>query len=283
MLPFCVQYAGVKIGPVVKKDVMRASVMLEHDEKYAVILAFDVRVERDAEEMANSVGVKIFQADIIYHLFDRFTAHLEELKRQKREEFKHQAVFPCKLRVMPNNVFNSRDPIVAGVVVEAGVVRQGTPLCVPSKDVSSAEWRSGVRTCLTSHISTVTSSSLFYLSQFLEIGICTSIESNHKEVETARKGEEVCIKVEPIPGESPKMFGRHFDEKDLLVSKVCSHLFMLVQRASLSRELRALLTFLCCFQISRTTIDVCKQYFRDDLQKSDWQLMVELKKIFQIL
>ena len=56
--------------------------------------------------------------------------------------------------------------------------------------------------------------------QFLDIGIVTSIEANHKEVETARKGEEVCIKIEPIPGESPKMFGRHFDETDMLVSKV---------------------------------------------------------------
>ena len=26
----------------------------------------------------------------------------------------------------------------------------------------------------------------------------TSIECNHKEVETARKGEEVCIKIDPI-------------------------------------------------------------------------------------
>ena len=63
--------SGVRIGPVVKKDVMRASTMLEHEQKYAVILAFDVKVERDAQEMADREGVKIFQADIIYHLFDR--------------------------------------------------------------------------------------------------------------------------------------------------------------------------------------------------------------------
>ena len=63
--------SGVKIGPVVKKDVMRASTMLEHEEKFAVILAFDVKVEREAQEMADREGVKIFQADIIYHLFDR--------------------------------------------------------------------------------------------------------------------------------------------------------------------------------------------------------------------
>lgn len=59
----------------------------------------------------------------------------------------------------------------------------------------------------------------FYL-QFLDIGIITSIEYNHKQVETARKGQEVCIKIESIPGESPKMYGRHFEETDMLISKV---------------------------------------------------------------
>ena len=58
------------------------------------------------------------------------------------------------------------------------------------------------------------------IQRLLEVGIVTSIQSNHKEVEMARKGEEVCVKIEPIPGESPKMFGRHFDETDMLVSKV---------------------------------------------------------------
>lgn len=218
-----IPYAGVKIGPVVKRDVMKASAMLEHEEKYTVILAFDVKVERDAQELADSLGVKIFKADIIYHLCESFTQYQEDLKRQKRDQFKHVAVFPCKLRIMPNFVFNSRDPIVAGVIVEAGLVKPGTPICVPSKGN-------------------------------LDIGIVSGIEANHKETDVARKGDEVCIKIDPIPGESPKMFGRHFDETDILVSK-----------------------------ISRASIDACKDYFRDDLQKSDWQLMVELKKLFQIL
>lgn len=61
---------------------------------------------------------------------------------------------------------------------------------------------------------------LLVLFQFVDLGVVTSIESNHKAVESARKGQEVCIKIEPIPGEAPKMFGRHFDEKDFLVSKV---------------------------------------------------------------
>lgn len=58
-----------------------------------------MKIERDAQDLADSLGVKIFQADIIYHLFDQFTSFREELKRKKREEFKNVAVFPCKLKV----------------------------------------------------------------------------------------------------------------------------------------------------------------------------------------
>ena len=104
--------------------------------RYAVILAFDVKVEREAQEMADSVGVTIFTADIIYHLFDKFTAYREDFKKKKQDEFKHIAVFPCKVRVLPQFIFNSRDPIVVGVCVEAGFIKEGTPLCVPSKEVS---------------------------------------------------------------------------------------------------------------------------------------------------
>lgn len=50
--------------------------------------------------------------------------------------FRHIAVFPCKLRILPQFIFNSRDPIVMGVTVEAGLLKTGTPLCVPSKGVN---------------------------------------------------------------------------------------------------------------------------------------------------
>lgn len=46
--------------------------------KFACILAFDVPVNREARELAESMGVRIFSADIIYHLFDQFTAYLKQ-------------------------------------------------------------------------------------------------------------------------------------------------------------------------------------------------------------
>lgn len=48
--------------------------------RYAVMLAFDVKVEKEAQAMADNMGVQIFTADIIYHLFDRFTAYMAGLK-----------------------------------------------------------------------------------------------------------------------------------------------------------------------------------------------------------
>jgi hypothetical protein len=48
----------------------------------------------------------------------------------------------------------------------------------------------------------------------------TSVQVAHKDIHEARKGMEVCIKIDAIPGEAPKMFGRHFDATDVLVSKV---------------------------------------------------------------
>ena len=42
-----------------------------------MVLAFDVKVERDAQEYADKEGIKIYSAEIIYHLFDQFTAYCE--------------------------------------------------------------------------------------------------------------------------------------------------------------------------------------------------------------
>lgn len=63
-IPVC----GINIGPVHKKDIIRASIMLERAPEYAQILAFDVVVDKDAEDLAQQLGVKIFKADIIYHV-----------------------------------------------------------------------------------------------------------------------------------------------------------------------------------------------------------------------
>ena len=119
--------ANISIGPVYKRDVLMAGTMLEKAKEYAVMLCFDVKVDKDAYAYAEEIGVKIFTADIIYHLFDAFTKHRAELTERRKEESKLLAIFPCV--VQPIAVFNKTDPIVIGLDVVEGSLRLHTPLC----------------------------------------------------------------------------------------------------------------------------------------------------------
>ena len=118
--------ANVGIGPVYKRDVMNCGTMLEKNKEYAVMLCFDVKVDKEAMQYAEEQGIKIFTADIIYHLFDAFTKHMEIIAEKKKEDSKLLAVFPCVLA--PVAVFNKTGPIVVGVDVVEGNLKLHTPI-----------------------------------------------------------------------------------------------------------------------------------------------------------
>ncbi|KDO24720.1 hypothetical protein SPRG_10254 [Saprolegnia parasitica CBS 223.65] len=179
--------ACVNIGPVHKKDVVRASVQLEHNKEYATILAFDIKIQNDANELANELGVRIFTADIIYHLFDQFTAYMDNIKALRREQFADVAVFPVVLRIIPTCVFNKKDPIILGVDIEDGILKVGTPLVAI---VGGA---------------------------LVSVGRVGSIEKDNKPTETAKKGASVAVRIE---SDSNVTYGRHFDH----TAKLYSHL-----------------------------------------------------------
>ena len=218
-----VPVSGVSLGPIHKKDVLRASTVARTRPDLAVILAFDVPVSKDILDFAAENHVTIFVADIIYHLFDQFKAYQERKKEERKAAAADEAVFPCRLKILEQYVFNKADPLVCGVEVVEGTLRRGTPICVPAKGA-------------------------------LMLGKVTSIEKEKREVFQARRGEQVAIKVQPGgPAEATKAYGRHYDAKDELVSRV-----------------------------SRNSIDLLKENFRDSVEPEDWKLMVKLKKVFGI-
>eukprot|EP00904_Undaria_pinnatifida_P007877 jgi/Undpi1/4219/HiC_scaffold_16.g07585.m1 len=171
---------AVGIGAVFKKDVMRASIMNEKGTpEYATILAFDVKIDNEARKHADETGVRIFTADIIYHLFDQFTAHMDRLMEQRRTDAKNLAVFPCIAKIMKEHVFNMKDPIIVGMEVIEGTLRVGTPLCIPALGG-------------------------------MEIGRVTSIQQNHREVDKVSKGATAAVRVEDSNGGSTLTYGRQF-------------------------------------------------------------------------
>ena len=61
--------SGINIGPVHKKDVMRASTMLERAKEMACILCFDVPVDKEAEKLAEELGIRLFKGISSFWLF----------------------------------------------------------------------------------------------------------------------------------------------------------------------------------------------------------------------
>ncbi|KAL9000433.1 MAG: hypothetical protein Q9169_000950 [Polycauliona sp. 2 TL-2023] len=184
--------ANISIGPVYKRDVMQAGIMLEKSKEFAVMLCFDVKVDKEAQAYADEVGVKIFTADIIYHLFDDFTKHMAQLVEQRKEDSKLLAVFPCVLA--PVAVFNKKDPIVVGVDVTEGNLRLLTPIAA-------------VRTNPVTNV-----------KEIVSLGRVQSIERDHKQIPICKKGQpSVAVKIE---GPNQPTYGRHLEEKDTLYSMI---------------------------------------------------------------
>ncbi|KAK5112365.1 hypothetical protein LTR62_004328 [Meristemomyces frigidus] len=184
--------SNISIGPVHKRDVITASAMLEKAKEYAVMLCFDVKVDKEAQELADQMGVKIFTAEIIYHLFDEFRKHMAVLQEQKKEDSKMLAVFPCVLR--PVAVFNKKDPIVIGVDVIEGNLRMGTP------------------------VAAVKMNPVTNVKDIISLGRVVSIQRDHKDLPVCKKGSpSVAIKIE---GANQPMYGRQLEEKDTLYSHI---------------------------------------------------------------
>jgi len=144
----------------------------------------------------------------------------------KRKDAAPQAIWPCRLRVVA--VFTKRDPIILGVDIIDGTLRVGTPVCVVKTDAAANK------------------------RDVIPLGKITSLEINHKPMEIVKKsqaGGGVAVKIEHAVYQSAKMYGRHFDDKDELLS-----------------------------HITRQSIDVLKEAFRNELTKEDALLIKGLKQ-----
>ena len=79
----------------------------------------------------------------------------------------------------------------------------------------------------------------------------TSIEREHKAITVAKKGSpSVAVKIE---GPNQPLYGRQLEDKDTLYSL-----------------------------ISRKSIDTLKQFYRDEVTKDEWSLIVKLKPLFDV-
>jgi len=188
--------SGIGIGAISKKTVMRASIMLEHQAEYAVILAFNVKCKPDARELAEVQGVRLFEAEIIYHLQDMFENYIKGLREARKEAAKDVAVFPAEFEILsPEHVFNNKNPLVLGVQILRGTLRMNTPIVAKTFNEAGA------------------ATPLF-------LGRVKEIRKEDKEVTSAKMGDKVSVRIMGDDAQKNLQVGRSF----LVTDKLCSEI-----------------------------------------------------------
>ncbi|MEM1508678.1 MAG: translation initiation factor IF-2 [Thermofilaceae archaeon] len=171
-----VRYAD--IGPVVRRDVVEATVVKTCDRLRAVILAFNVKVTDEAEFEAKANGVKIFQNNIIYRLVEEYVNWYGSERQQERRMEMSKMILPGKVKLLPGYIFRRSDPAIVGVKMLAGRVKKGYPLIT----------RDGKR-----------------------VGEVMQIQEHKKPLDQAITGQEVAVSIK-----GSLIIGRHVKEGDIL-------------------------------------------------------------------
>ena len=188
--------SSYSLGDVNKKDFTFASLMIEKDSTQACIVAFDVKIPQDNIQQSDGImtiykqypGIKVFSSQSIFNLRDAFLRYIRETKNTNKESNKDKFIWPCVLEILPQYIFNNKDPLVMGVKVLRGCLYKDTPICAIRE------------------------------TDNLFLGVVTSIQKNRVNVDKALKSDEVAIKIETTP--PYPQYGNHFNHTNQLVSQI---------------------------------------------------------------
>lgn len=150
------------VGNISKREVTDASITARNNPEWGAILAFNVKVNDEAEEIAHNEGVEIFSDPIIYRMIDAFIDWSNELQELASASSLADLPKPTKIEHIPEYVFKRNKPMVIGVRVLAGELKQ--------RDVLLTE--NNVR-----------------------VGTIQQIKLNNDPVKVAKKDDEVSIAV----------------------------------------------------------------------------------------
>jgi translation initiation factor aIF-2/yIF-2 len=177
----------IHVGPIRKSDVVKVGVYRQREEDsqkiWATILAYDVAVDKEARYLAEQQGIKILESNLIFHLCNAFVEWHVKCQAEAREAVKDRVVFPAVLSIIDeDHVFRKTPPYILGVKVQAGILKLGAPLCIPSR-------------------------------KNIVLGRVISMEDNGTPITEALNGQKVAVKID---GESALKYGRHFTYQDEL-------------------------------------------------------------------
>ncbi len=113
------------LGNVNRRDILDAFGMNSVDRLSAVVLAFNVGIEQDAEVFADTSGIKIIRNNIIYGIVDEYKEMVQRQRKESLADVEKRIVFPGCISVLPNSCFRMSHPAIFGIEVLEGRIKQG--------------------------------------------------------------------------------------------------------------------------------------------------------------
>ncbi len=163
------------VGDVSKKDLTDAAAIDDPLER--VILAFNVDILPDAKEELKSLGIEVFQHDVVYRLVQDYNEWKEERKEELEKERRAEIVHPAKFRILRDHTFRMSKPAIVGVRVLAGNIRPDRKIMNKDGEV---------------------------------LGRIKSIRSGEHSLDSAEQGDEVAIAISGVT------VGRQIEEEEEL-------------------------------------------------------------------
>ena len=112
-----------EVGPIRKSDIIE----VENEEPVErAILSFNSAATDEAEQLAESKDIRIFQSSVIYEILDDYSKWKKEAEEERRMESLANVSRPAEIRTLQDHVFRSSNPVVIGMTVVEGVLNQGS-------------------------------------------------------------------------------------------------------------------------------------------------------------
>jgi translation initiation factor 5B len=111
------------VGDVNKTDVTEAISVKKKDPYKGVVVAFNVSVLNDAEEVAEGRRIKIFKDNVVYKIIEEYEEWVEEEKEEERRKQQMGVIRPGKIEILEGFVFRASKPAIIGVRVLSGEIK----------------------------------------------------------------------------------------------------------------------------------------------------------------
>lgn len=116
------------VGEITKRDILEAEAVKEEDPYLAVVLGFNVKVSRDAEQRSQEKGIKIITGNVIYRLIEEYKDYVEMQKALEKLRVFDNLTRPAKIKILEGYVFRRSKPAIVGAEVLLGTLRPKAPL-----------------------------------------------------------------------------------------------------------------------------------------------------------